>query len=98
MPQFPDSISRSLPIYSVDSGLIYEGETDVLGKAVIQTLEPRFYCVNIPFRDQNQIPLFDTAIADFTYAQIFSENMFSGGDSITDARQLTGASTSPMSL
>jgi LPS-assembly protein len=98
IPANPDSISRSLPIYSIDSGLVYERETNVLGKAVIQTLEPRFYYVYIPFRQQNQIPLFDTAIADFNYAQIFSENMFSGGDRINDARQVTAAVTSRMLL
>ncbi|TMH10530.1 MAG: LPS assembly protein LptD, partial [Betaproteobacteria bacterium] len=98
IPAFPNSISRTLPIFSVDSGLIYERETNALGQGVIQTLEPRFYYVNIPFRDQNQIPLFDTAIADFNYAQIFSENMFSGGDRINDARQLTAAVTSRMLL
>ena len=96
IPAFPNSISRSLPIFSVDSGLIYERETNALGQAVIQTLEPRFYYVYIPFRDQSQIPLFDTAIADFNYAQIFSENIFSGGDRINDARQLTAAVTSRM--
>src|SRR5258708_1094072 len=98
IPAFPNSISRTLPIFSVDSGLIYERETKALGQAVIQTLEPRFYYVNIPFRDQNQIPLFDTAIADFNYAQIFSENLFSGGDRVNDARQLTAAVTSRMVL
>ena len=98
IPAFPNSISRSLPIFSVDSGLIYERESNALGQAVIQTLEPRFYYVYIPFRDQNQIPLFDTAIADFNYTQIFSENLFSGGDRINDARQLTAAVTSRMLL
>jgi LPS-assembly protein len=98
IPAFPKSTSRTLPIFSVDSGLIYERETSALGQAVMQTLEPRFYYVNIPFRKQNQIPLFDTAIADFNYAQIFSENMFSGGDRINDARQLTAAVTSRMLL
>ncbi len=98
MPAFPNSISRTLPIYSIDTGLIYERETQAFGQAVTQTLEPRFYYVYIPFRDQNQIPLFDTAIADFNYAQIFSENMFSGGDRINDARQLTAAVTSRMLL
>jgi LPS-assembly protein len=98
VPAFPNSISRSLPIFSVDSGLVYERETHALGQAVVQTLEPRIYYVYIPFRDQNQIPLFDTAIADFNYAQIFSENMFSGGDRINDARQVTAAVTSRMLL
>ena len=98
MPAFPNSISRTLPIYSIDTGLIYERETQAFGQAVTQTLEPRFYYVYIPFRDQNQIPLFDTGIADFNYAQIFSENRFSGGDRINDARQLTAAVTSRMLL
>jgi len=98
IPAFPDSISRILPIYSIDTGLIYERQTQALGQAVTQTFEPRFYYVYIPFRDQNQIPLFDTAIADFNYAQIFSENVFSGGDRINDARQLTAAVTSRMLL
>jgi LPS-assembly protein len=98
VPEFPESISRTLPIFSVDSGLIYERETNAFGQAVIQTLEPRFYYVNIPFRKQDRIPLFDTAIADFNYAQIFSENVFSGGDRINDARQLTAAVTSRMLL
>ncbi len=98
IPAFPDSISRTLPVFSLDTGLIYERETQAFGQAVTQTLEPRFYYVYVPFRDQNQIPLFDTAIADFNYAQIFSENRFSGGDRINDARQLTAAVTSRMLL
>ena len=93
-PAFPDSVSRTLPIFSVDSGLIYEREAQAFGQAVMQTLEPRIYYVYIPYRGQNQIPLFDTSIADFNYAQIFSENMFSGGDRINDANQLTAAVTS----
>src|SRR5712691_8873913 len=94
VPAFPDSISRSLPIFSLDSGLIFEREAQAQDRAVTQTLEPRVYYVRIPFRDQNRIPLFDTAVADFNYAQIFSENSFSGGDRINDANQLTVALTS----
>jgi LPS-assembly protein len=69
-----------------------------MGQTVTQTLEPRLFYVYVPFRDQNQIPLFDTAIADFNYAQIFSENQFSGGDRINDANQLTAAVTSRLLL
>src|SRR5216684_1287546 len=93
-PGTPDTISRTLPIFSLDSGLIFEREGQAQGQAITQTLEPRLYYVRVPFRDQNQIPLFDTAVADFNYAQIFSENSFSGGDRINDADQLTVALTS----
>jgi LPS-assembly protein len=94
----PRTISRALPLYSLDSGLVFEKETQAFGQKVTQTLEPRLFYVYVPFRDQNQIPLFDTAIADFNYAQIFSENSFTGGDRINDANQLTAAVTSRLLL
>jgi LPS-assembly protein len=92
----PSSINRALPIASVDSGLIFERDTQWRGQSFVQTLEPRAYYVYVPFRDQNQIPLFDTALADLNYAQIFSENAFAGGDRINDANQITLGLTSRM--
>ena len=89
----PDA-SRSLPIYSLDSALTFERETTLWGRAFLQTLEPRLYYVYIPFRPQDQLPNFDTAQAGFNYAQMFTENQFTGGDRINDANQLTAAVTS----
>ena len=86
--------SRNLPIYSVDSALTFERATSLWGRAFLQTLEPRLYYVNIPFRPQDQLPIFDTALADFSFAQIFTENQFTGGDRINDANQITAAVTS----
>ena len=96
--ELPGSITRTLPIYSLDSGLVFEKDTQAFGQAITQTLEPRLFYVYVPFRNQNLIPLFDSAVADFNYAQIFSENMFSGGDRINDANQLTAAVTSRLLL
>ena len=48
----------------------------------------------MPYSEQRGIPLFDTAVADFNYAQIFSENSFVGGDRVANANQLTLAMTS----
>jgi LPS-assembly protein len=90
----PESLQRVLPIASVDSGLTFERDTAFLGQKFRQTLEPRFYYLNVPFREQSRIPLFDTGLADFNYAQVFSENLFNGGDRIADANQLTIAATS----
>ena len=89
----PDA-TRNLPIYSLDSGLTFERDTTVWGRAFSQTLEPRLYYVYIPFRPQDQLPIFDTAQADLNFTQIFTENQFSGGDRINDANQLTAAVTS----
>lgn len=89
----PDSFSRVLPTFSLDSTVVFEREGDWFGKGYIQTLEPRLYYVNIPYKDQSRLPLFDTGISDFNFAQIFSENRYSGYDRINDANQLTAAVT-----
>ena len=86
--------TRTLPILSVDSGIFFEREFAFRDQKYLQTLEPRLYYVYIPYRDQSQIPNFDTAEADLNFAQIFTENQFSGGDRINDANQLTLALTS----
>ncbi len=86
--------SRRVPIYSLDGGMIFEREVKLGGFPYLQTLEPRLYYLNIPFRPQAHLPNFDTAEADFSLAQIFSENQFTGGDRINDADQLTAAVTS----
>lgn len=91
----PKNQSRVLPIMSVDSGLIFDRPTSLFGKASIQTLEPRLYYLNVPYRDQSDIPVFDTYYADFNVAQAFGENIFSGGwDRIANANQLTLGLTS----
>jgi LPS-assembly protein len=90
----PEKLTRNVPITSVDSGMTFERDTNWFGGDMIQTLEPRFYYLRVPFRDQSQIPVFDTGVADFNFAQIFSENIFTGGDRIADANQATVGLTS----
>jgi len=92
-PNLPDE-TRGLPIYSIDSAVTFERNARLWGRDFIQTLEPRLYYVYIPFRPQDQLPIFDTAVADFGLAQIFTENQFIGGDRINDANQLTAALSS----
>lgn len=89
----PDA-TRTLPIFSVDSGLFFERDMQLRDHGYVQTLEPRLYYLYVPYRDQSQLPVFDTALADFNYAQMFSENQFVGGDRINDANQVTTALTS----
>ncbi len=88
------SVSTTLPVFSVDSGMTFERSDRWFGKEYLQTLEPRLYYVNIPYKNQDAIPIFDTALADFNFAQIFSENQFSSWDRVNNANQLTAAVTS----
>ena len=88
------NIKRNLPIFSLDSGVTFDRSFQFAGNEYAQTLEPRAYYVYAPYRDQNAIPVFDSAQLDFSYAQMFTENQFIGGDRVNDANQLTVAVTS----
>ena len=91
---YPRSQSRTVPIMSLDTGLIFERDTTLFGKASTQTLEPRLYYLYVPYRDQSKIPVYDTSLADFSFSQAFEENIYTGGwDRIANANQLTAALT-----
>ncbi len=84
----------AVPIASVDTGLTFERDWTLFGRDFVNTLEPRAFYVYIPYRSQNSLPVFDTAIDDFNFSQLFSENRYLGNDRIGDANQLTLALSS----
>ena len=88
------SASRGVPTLSLDSGLVFERDARYFGRAFRQTLEPRAFYVLTPFRDQSNLPNYDSGANDFNFASIYSENAFVGNDRISDSNQLTlGIST-----
>jgi LPS-assembly protein len=89
-----EDASRGLPIMSVDSGLFFDRSMRLGQRDFQQTLEPRLYYLNVPYKDQSRMPNFTTAESDFNFSQIFTENRFVGGDRIGDANQITLGLTS----
>jgi LPS-assembly protein len=87
-------INRVVPIASLDASVVFERDLNLFGQSYLQTLEPRAYYLRIPARNQTTIPNFDSAIADLSFAQLFSENRYTGSDRINDADQVTLALTS----
>jgi LPS-assembly protein len=88
------SASVTVPTFSVDSGLLFERPTTLFGRDFLQTLEPRAFYVYTPFRDQSRLPNYDSAVNDFNFATVFTENEFVGHDRISDSHLVTvGAST-----
>ena len=83
-----NELSRSLPIASIDSGLIFERITGP-NNGWLQTLEPRLYFVHIPFEDQSDIPDFDASVLPESYSNFFKPNRFLGVDRIGDTDQVT---------
>jgi len=86
--------SYAIPITSLDAGLVFERDLTLLDTPLTQTLEPRAFYVYIPYKDQSAAPVFDTALDDFNFSQLFAENRYIGNDRIGDANQLTLALTS----
>ncbi|MDB5896454.1 MAG: organic solvent tolerance protein precursor-like protein [Ramlibacter sp.] len=84
----------TVPTVSLDTGVVLERDTSIFGRRFLQTLEPRAFYVNTPFRDQNFLPNYDTGYNDFNFATIYTENSFGGQDRIADNNLLTlGATT-----
>ncbi|MCP5145586.1 MAG: LPS assembly protein LptD [Gammaproteobacteria bacterium] len=93
-PGDPTSLSRTLPILSVDSGLFLERTTKFGGRNLLQTLEPRIYYLFVPHANQDDLPIFDTGIYDISFQSLFYNNRYAGGDRLGDANQVTMALTS----
>lgn len=85
---------RTVPTFSIDSGLVFERDTELFGRALRQTLEPRAFYVNTPYYDQSRLPNYDSGANDFNLSTIYSENAYVGNDRISDSNLLTVGVTS----
>lgn len=86
--------SRVVPTLSLDTGLVFERDTQLFDRALRQTLEPRAFYVNTPYRDQSLLPNYDSGAMDFNLATVYTENAFVGNDRISDSNLLTLGVTS----
>ena len=84
----PSDIRRALPIFDVVSGISLTRRMHLFHQTYQHTLEPQIYYTYIPYRDQSDIPLFDTTTNTLVYDQIFNYNRFTGIDRIGDANQI----------
>lgn len=88
-----EELTRSLPIFSLDSGLFFERETSINDQTMTHTLEPRLFYLHVPYEDQDDLPRFDTGISRPSFSQLFLDNRFTGADRQGDANQITAALT-----
>ena len=64
------------------------------GRPAVHPLYLGTFYVYTPFRDQNFLPIYDSAPTDFNFATVYTENAFGGHDRISDNNLLTlGATT-----
>jgi len=92
VPGQETSMSRGLPITSLDSGLRFERLAG-RERGWVQTIEPRMLYVRVPYEDQSMLPVFDTIVPDFNLVQLFSKYHFAGTDRIADTNQVSAGIT-----
>lgn len=85
----PSQMGQVLPLLSVDSGLFFEGASSYHGHRYREVIEPRLFYVYVPWRDQANIPVFDTKTLPFSFAGLFRRNRFVGYDREGDASQVS---------
>ncbi len=91
-PGADDSLDREAPILSLDTGLAFE-RTAGSRNQFVQTLEPRLRYTWIPFRDQDDLPVFDSALPDLNLVQLFRTNRYVGADRLGDANEVAAGLT-----
>jgi lipopolysaccharide assembly outer membrane protein LptD (OstA) len=88
----PSTPSRSLPYARLDTGLVFERDAGSNGQRT-QTLEPRLVYSYVPYRNQNELPVFDSGLPDLNLTELFRTNRYVGSDRIGDANQVALAVT-----
>jgi LPS-assembly protein len=83
----PSTPTRALPYGRLDAGLVFERDAGSAGQRT-QTLEPRMVYSYVPYRNQDELPIFDTALPDLNLTELFRTNRYVGDDRIGDANQL----------
>lgn len=86
-----EQLSRTVPTFSLNSGLFFERDTEIFNSSFLQTLEPQLFYVYVPFKDQTNLPIFDSSEYAFNINQSFTDYRFNGIDRIGDDNRLTTA-------
>lgn len=85
--------SRSMPVYTIDSGVFFERQSQLF-TGVYQTLEPRVFFRSAPTQDQDDLPNFDTGGSGISFSRLFRDDAFSGPDRVEDGDRVSiGATT-----
>ena len=82
----PSTPTRTLPYARLDTGLVFERES--ARRASARRPSSRAWCTaTCPYRNQNELPIFDTGLPDLNLVELFRTNRYVGDDRIGDANQ-----------
>ena len=85
-PGMDDAPAVGVPIAALDMGLVFDRDAGSRGR-LIQTLEPRVLYSWTPYRDQDDLPVFDAGLPELDMVRLFSADRYVGADRISDANR-----------
>ncbi|CNC24870.1 organic solvent tolerance protein [Yersinia pseudotuberculosis] len=92
-PDLKDSVNRVLPQFKVDGKVVFDRSMD-WATGFTQTLEPRAQYLYVPYRNQDDIYIYDTTLMQSDYSGLFRDRTYSGLDRIASANQISTGLTS----
>lgn len=82
-------ITRVLPSFRLKGGMTFERDQQWFGEWASQTLEPEFQYLYVPYKDQDNIGVYDSTTMRQDYYSLFSDRRFAGLDRISDSNRLS---------
>ena len=80
---------RLVPTWTMDAGLLFAGGRSFFNRQWNYTLTPRLTHRYVPYKNQDDSPLFDTAAPARTHSSLFYHNRYTGPDRIGDEHSIT---------
>lgn len=88
------TVDRTLPSARVKGGLVFDRIGNWDSHLYTQTLEPEFQYLYVPYKNQNDIGLYDTTNMLPDYYSLFSDRRFAGLDRMSDFNTISTGLTS----
>ncbi|HHQ4506929.1 LPS assembly protein LptD [Aeromonas hydrophila] len=87
-------ITRTLPSFRLKGGMTFERNQNWFGGDANQTLEPEFQYLYVPYKNQDNIGVYDSTGMRQDYYSLFSDRRYAGLDRISDSNRVSIGLTS----
>ncbi|USV56902.1 LPS assembly protein LptD [Aeromonas encheleia] len=89
LTELDEQVTRVLPSVRLKGGLTFDRQQDWFGESASQTLEPEFQYLYVPYKDQDNIGIYDSTTMRQDYYSLFSDRRYAGLDRISDSNRLS---------
>jgi len=92
--ELEEEVVRVIPTARLHAGLNFERSTSWFGNAFTQTLEPQVQYLYIPYKNQDNIGIYDSSTIQQDFLGLYRDRIYSGLDRIANTNQVTVGLTS----